>query len=69
MTETKTYTASFLIPHYIEVELERPADMSEEEVVESVTFQELLNGQRDELELKDIYKADDYTLSYIEEID
>ena len=47
--------------------IERPSGMTDEEVFNSLTYEDVINGEMSELTTKDYFRDNDYVLSYCEE--
>lgn len=65
---TSTYEVSIRIPCFRTITIERPAGMTDEDIFNSLTLQDLWGGEDDYIpETKEFMYEKDYTLSYVEE--
>ena len=67
MTNTETFTIAFPVMFYYEVKVERPSDSNPDEIVESITREELMSGYGESTwdDVKDAFNfgdADDWRI-------
>ena len=56
-TDTKTFTIRYIVTGYYDVEVERPADITKEELLNSVDRDELMSGEENSDSAWDNLKA------------
>ena len=64
--QTDRYIISYRLPAYIQIYKEVPKGTSEADVLSSVSYEDLLEGDDDEITLKDSWYGGECELSFIE---